>query len=403
MSAALPDQAWLAALAHLPGMWPTRLAAVLDLARGEAGAGPPPPGRAAAEAWERILNGRVMLDPRVRARCGHEPDLVWRQWRTAALESDVARLWQVYRAAAVELHVLGGPGYPACLTADPRPPYLLCSAGSLEALDGPRAAIVGTRRCTTMGREIAAQFGRELAEAGIRVVSGLALGIDGAAHAGALSAHAAPPVGVVAAGLDRPYPARHRRLWQTVALQGVLMSEAPLGTETAPWRFPARNRILAAVADVVVVVESHRTGGSMITADQALGRGVPVLAVPGPIRSVASAGTNHLLREGAPPACDVEDILVALSLDRSARTPTPTLFDTRGGETRPAVHNEVLSALDWTPTSVEVVLGRTGRPLPDVAAALAALEMAGLVRGGAGWWERAGPSASASPAPTVGE
>ena len=136
-------------------------------------------------------------------------------------------------------------------------------------------------------------------------MSGLASGIDAAAHRGALAAGSAPPIGVVGSGLDTVYPRGQERLWRDVASAGVLLSEAPLGGAPERWRFPARNRVIAALADVVVVVESHRRGGSLHTVDEADRRGVEVMAVPGSVRNPAAAGTNELLAEGvrrrAPP------------------------------------------------------------------------------------------------------
>ena len=163
-------------------------------------------------------------------------------------------------------------------------------------------ALVGTRAPTRYGIGVAAQFGADLSAAGVSVVSGLALGIDGAAHEGACGA-GAPPVGVVAGGLDHPYPRRHERLWERVASSGVIVSESPAGVPTEKWRFPVRNRLLAALSDVVVVVESRHHGGSRHTVDAAVDRGVPVGAVPGSIRSATSEGANALLAEGGFPAC----------------------------------------------------------------------------------------------------
>ena len=140
------------------------------------------------------------------------------------------------------------------------------------------------------------------------MVSGLALGIDGAAHEGACGA-GAPPIAVVAGGLDHVYPRRHERLWERVASSGVIVSESPAGVPTEKWRFPVRNRLLAALSDVVVVVESRHHGGSRHTVDAAMDRGVPVGAVPGSIRSATSEGTNALLADGAFPVCSSGDIL----------------------------------------------------------------------------------------------
>ena len=173
---------------------------------------------------------------------------------------------------------------------------------------------MGTRAPTRYGIGVAAQFGADLAAAGVSVVSGLALGIDGAADEGACGA-GAPPIAVVAGGLDHVYPPRHERLWERVASAGVIVSESPAGVPTEKWRFPVRNRLLAALSDVVVVVESRHHGGSRHTVDAAVDRGVPVGAVPGSIRSATSEGTNALLADGAFPVCSSGDILMALALD----------------------------------------------------------------------------------------
>src|SRR5688500_3225369 len=252
-------------------------------------------------------------------------------------------------------------------------------------------------------------LGRGLAAAGVAVVSGLAAGIDAAAHEGALAAHAAAvaagpgraaaPIAVVGSGLDVVYPRRNRRLWGDVARTGVLLSEAPLGAAPEPWRFPLRNRIIAGLADVVVVVESHAHGGSMHTVQAAADRDVPVMAVPGSVRSPSSAGTNRLISDGVPPVLDVDDVLVALSLRsrpgaaRPASPGTSDLDDHPHAHPRPQldpVAAAVLDALDWEPTTTEDVLRRTSITLGPVAAALNRLEMAGLARSRSGTWERTG-------------
>ncbi|MEO7571439.1 MAG: DNA-processing protein DprA, partial [Acidimicrobiales bacterium] len=245
-----------------------------------------------------------------------------------------------------------------------------------------RVAIVGTRRCTGGGAGVARELGRELTEAGVTIVSGLALGIDGAAHRGVLDAGGAP-VGVVGCGLDVVYPSRHRDLWAQVRSAGLLLSEAPLGVRPAAWRFPARNRIIAGLADLVVVVESHAKGGSMHTVREADDRAIQVMAVPGSVRSPSAAGTNQLLAEGCAPVRDATDVLVALGLsvatraadaDRRAK-PDPT------GQT-------VLAAFDWEPATLEHLVVRTGLRLPDLALTLEQLLAAGWVESAGGWYER---------------
>jgi DNA processing protein len=288
------------------------------------------------------------------------------------------------RNTGVAVHRLGDPGYPPTLAGDHQAPRVLFSQGDLGLLDQPTVAIVGTRSATHYGQDVAAELGRELARAGVVVVSGLARGIDGAAHHGALAGGGAPPAGVVASGLDVIYPRRHAWLWDQVATRGVLLSESPLGTAPAPWRFPPRNRIIAALAQVVVVVECHHGGGALHTVEAAAQRSIAVMAVPGSVRSPASAGTNALLADGCQPVRDADDVLAALDLERTGRAaPTPARLRALDDDTAAVLH-----AVDWQPTATDDVMRRTGLGVEQAAAALRGLEDAGLVRAGQGWWER---------------
>jgi DNA processing protein len=359
-----PLEAYAAALAGLPGMGPKRLRALLQR-------------WPADEGWRRVLAGGA----------GFEGDLT-RAWRTAALTTDVAAVWQAHARAGVRVHVVGAEGYPPLLAADHEPPAVLFYRGDPGALHSRRVAIVGTRRCTRYGRDVAEELGRNLAAAGVCVVSGLALGIDGAAHAGALKARGAPPVGVVGSGLDVVYPRRHAELWHAVGNAGLLASEAPMGARPEPWRFPVRNRVMAAVAEVVVVVESHCTGGSRHTVEAAEARDRTVMAVPGSVRSAASAYPNALLADGCAPARDTTDVLVALGL--STATSVPPAADRRP---RPAPAEErVLDALGWEPATLEdVVVGAQITP-GEASVSLSRLQRDGYVSSSGGWWERvAGP------------
>ncbi|NNE12799.1 MAG: DNA-protecting protein DprA, partial [Ilumatobacter sp.] len=231
-----------------------------------------------------------------------------------------------------------------------------------------------------------ADLGRELAEADVAVVSGLARGIDAAAHRGVRAATAgAPPVAVVGCGLDVPYPKAHRDLWEWVASAGLLVSEWPPGVAPHAWRFPLRNRILAALSEVVVVVESRERGGSLITARLAAERGVDVMAVPGSPRSRASLGTNKLLVDGATPVTAVDDVLVALGLDhRRAALP----FDPR--PVPDARQQLVLDACRVEPSNIDMIVGATGLGVTDVAMAAARLERDGWLVEAAGWFEPTG-------------
>ena len=351
------ERPWLVALASLPGMGPARLAIVLD-------------GRSPEEAWAHVRDGAERVPEHVAAR-----------WRERSAVVDVGSLWQAHVDAGVRVLRPGDEGWPAALDDDPEPPALLFARGEpAVAVEGVRVAIIGTRRCSYSGRQVARDLGLELSAAGISVVSGLALGIDGAAHVGALTGGTAP-VGVVATGLDVVYPRRHRELWDAIGAKGLLLSEYPLGVWPERWRFPARNRIIAALADVVIVVESHAVGGSMHTVESALERGRLVMAVPGSVRSPSSAGTNALLAAGSPPARDATDVLVALGLDPEVQHRiAPPAPDGEAGS--------VLEAVGWEPATLEQIADRIGAPLGPVAVHLADLEGTGWVRQQAGWYER---------------
>jgi DNA processing protein len=316
-------------------------------------------------------------------------------WARSGLVGEVGGIWQRHTEHGITVLTADSSAYPDRLAGDPEAPPVLFCQGDPTTLDRhPTVALVGTRSPTRYGIGVAAQFGADLAAAGASVVSGLALGIDGAAHEGAC-ASGAPPVAVVAGGLDDPYPRRHARLWDRVATQGAVFSESPAGIRTERWRFPKRNHLLAALSDVVVVIESRHGGGSMHTVSAALDRGIPVGAVPGSIRSPTSEGTNKLLSEGCFPVCDVTDILVALSL-RGAPVPRPTPPPTPPPTSSPASSAEyvgedriVWDALTHDPSSLDQLIRSTGLELAVLCGGLERLASSGVVReAGGGWWER---------------
>ena len=366
--AELPMEAWLVALASLPAVGPARLRALLA-------AGPP------SEVWADLLGPP---SPALVQAAGKRN--LYEQWQRAAAEQDVAGLWHRHREHGVGVAALGTPGYPAALSSDLDPPAVIFHKGDPGAVNGPRVAIVGTRRCTRYGSDVAFELGRDLAAAGVGVVSGLALGIDAAAHVGALEAGAAPPIAVVGNGLDRVYPERNRKLWRAVATQGVLLGEAPLGAPPERWRFPARNRIIAALADVVVIVESHSSGGAMHTVAEAAARDRAVLAVPGPVRSSASDGCFELLADGCAPCRDADDVLLALGLSGAETRP----LDPR--PTPSAAGQQVLEALGWQPADAEQIRVRAGMDMAKVAGAVEELRAAGWVAVSGRWVERVGLS-----------
>jgi DNA processing protein len=370
----LPAEAFAAALAGLPGMGPARLSAILRA-------------KTAALAWEHVCGGAGWRDADVVAALGPRPGALVARWRQAATEIDPVAIWQTIVDEGIGVAVIGSPAYPPVLAADIEPPGVVFHRGSPDLVAGPRVAVVGTRQCSATGAAIAWELGRNLAAAGVAVVSGLASGIDAAGHRGAVAAigegSAAPPIGVVGSGLDVVYPRGQAELWRAVASQGVLLSEAPLGARPERWRFPARNRIIAALADLVVVVESHRTGGSMHTVDEADRRGIDVMAVPGSVRAPASTGTNGLLAEGRAPVCSADDVLVALGLRPAGRRPRD--------ETRPRPDPDdvpVLDAVGWQPATLDQIGVRTGHDLAVLAPALDRLCESGWVSRRGGWYER---------------
>jgi DNA processing protein len=205
--------------------------------------------------------------------------------------------------------------YPALLGRihDPPPAIFLRGAGEDELLSRAAVAVVGARSCSAYGRSVARSLGRELAAAGLVVVSGMARGIDGEAHRGALESGGAT-IAVLGCGVDRDYPAAHAELARRICERALVVSEYEPGIEPAPWRFPARNRIIAGLCEATVVVEARERSGALITADFALEEGRDVLAVPGEITSALSAGTNALLRLGATPVTCPSDVLELFDL-----------------------------------------------------------------------------------------
>ncbi|QQS25317.1 MAG: DNA-protecting protein DprA [Actinomycetota bacterium] len=367
----LPPEAFAAALAGLPRMTPRRLAALLRWY---------PPEQAYA-----VAVGAAPADPPSRELLAAEG--LGAQWRTAGASVSPAAVWDACERNGIGVTVLGSDAYPAVLAADLDPPAVLFHRGDLAALAARRAGVVGTRRCTSAGRLTAVRLGEGLAAEGVAVVSGLARGVDGAAHRGALSQGGAGPIGVVASGLDVVYPREHANLWAAVAEHGVLLGEAPPGTAPEAHRFPLRNRILAAVCEVIVVVESKSTGGSLITVREALRRDVTVLAVPG-APDAAAAGTNQLLQDGALVALDVADVLIALGLD-ARRAVARLPFDPR--PIPPAFDAGVLAALGPAPSTLDDVVARLDAGLGDVALALGRLEASGWVAVTGGWFESLHP------------
>ncbi len=369
-SAPNDEQLHHVALASLADLGPRRLDRLLaDTADGSA-----------MLAWALLASGKVDS-----TRIGVDPDLAAR-WSRHARALDLDQLRAHVVKSGMEVVDQSSDSWPEQLRNDPEPPRLLFGRGPLGPVT-PSVAIVGTRRCTQYGRRVARQLASDLGARGIGVVSGLALGIDAEAQRAALD-QAGPVIGVVGSGLDVIYPKANHRLWRDIGTVGRLWSECAPGVKPARWRFPARNRLVVALADVVVVVESHVKGGSLHTVDAAIDRDVPVLVVPGPIDSSPSVGTNRLLIQGCAPCTGIDDVLVALGLvDESAvsRAARATLASKRVAVSPAA--QKIVDALGPNAASTSELSLRCGLDVGSVVFAVNELVDAGVVRDVSGWVE----------------
>jgi DNA processing protein len=252
---------------------------------------------------------------------------------------------------------------------DPPRSLYLRGSGEPELLGRRAVGVVGARSCSPYGAQVARMLGRELAAAGLVVVSGLARGIDGEAHRGALES-GGPTVGVLGCGIDRDYPAANASLSRRMEDGGLVVSEYEAGVEPAPWRFPARNRIIAGLCEAVVVVEARERSGALITADFALEEGREVFAVPGEITSALSVGSNALLRLGATPLTGSGDVLEALGIERVEAVTDPDVSKAA---------RRVLDLVRDTPAGADELVARASLEAGAVSVALTELELAGLV------------------------
>jgi DNA processing protein len=331
-------------------------------------------------AWRQVVSDRVSH------ALARVPD---------GLDDQLQSTWHWLQAAPSERAVLalGDTGYPQALLHTPDPPCLLYVQGRLDALATWRVedalAIVGSRNPTPQGRLNAQAFAHALAAAGRCIVSGLALGVDGAAHEGALQAaregHAAQrlfTVAVVGTGLDRVYPRHHQALAAEIVRHGLLLSEYPLGTLPLQANFPRRNRIISGLSQGVLVVEAALESGSLITARQALEQGREVLAIPGSIHSPQSKGCHALIRQGALLVESARDVLDALQgpdpLQRheaAGQVPLPLTDAPEPAQTR----DPLLALLGHDPCSLDALQERSGLQTADLQARLLELELGGEI------------------------
>lgn len=346
-----PEVRDLLALHLVPGLGPRLTAALLERF-GSAG------------AVLRAQPYQLAEVPHIGSKLAHDFHEAMRQ---ADVDAELACMEQ----HGTDLLVEGEPRYPSSLVDIPDPPGLLYLRGSLEDRDARAVAVVGSRTCTAYGRRTAERLGAELARAGYTVVSGLARGIDGSSHRGALQA-GGRTLAVLAGGLSRIYPPEHADLARAVEQSGALLSEAAMRMGPLAGMFPARNRIISGLCRAVVIVEAAEKSGALITAEHAGEQGRTVFAVPGPVDGPASAGTNALIRQGAILCRGVEDILeelegVATGSKRPVAAGPPPGLD--------EIQTPIWQFLAEGPRHIDEIVQHLRLTVPQAAAALLGLEM----------------------------
>jgi len=296
-----------------------------------------------------------------------EPDAL-----AALVETTVSWLASATDDAPRQVLTLGDPSYPSLLLETADPPLLMYLQGDASLLQAPSLAVVGSRNPTPQGRENAHAFSAHLSQAGLTIVSGLALGIDGAAHEGGLSG-AGRTIAVIGTGLDRVYPRRHLELAHRISAQGLMLSEYSLGTPPLPPNFPMRNRIIAGLTRGTLVVEAALQSGSLITARLASEAGRDVFAIPGSIHSPQSRGCHALIKQGAKLVETGQDVLEELPSYR----PPPS--DSAEPPPEKGSSDPLLQALGFDPVTLDALVARTGWPAALLNTRLLELEMEGQV------------------------
>jgi len=362
------ERAYKAALACLPDM------SVLALPRLHGLVGD------AEELWNVLRSG----GPRAAALVGEEKAALWRE---ACRSTEPSEVLEGLKRRGIRVLMPKDAGYPERLREIFDPPYLLFVVGGEPPREAPFVAVVGSRRASDYGRWAAEGLGMELARRGVVVVSGAAYGVDGHAHQGCLK-KGGFTVAVLGCGVDRVYPAGHAGLLARIAGSGCLLSEYPPGTEPLPWRFPHRNRIIAGLSHVVVVVEASCRSGALITAEMALEEGREVMALPGPINSNLCRGSNALIQKGAKLVSCVDDICEEFppGLTWNVETTTPEVRDGPGDLSRG--ENEILELLREGRRKLDWLALKTGEPPGNLLSKLASLTLRGWVAEEAGGWYR---------------
>ncbi len=273
--------------------------------------------------------------------------------------------------------------YPLLLKEIPDPPPILYVKGNLNSLQMPQIAMVGSRNASPVGRETAYAFARQLVQQGLAVTSGLALGIDGAAHAGALAGQG-QTIAVMGTGLDRLYPARHQKLAEQILQQGALVSEFAIGTPPQAENFPRRNRIISGLSMGVLVVEAAIRSGSLITARMALEQGREVFAIPGSIHSTLAKGCNNLLRQGAKLVETAADVIEELGFFGSFYPSETAVSDSGNDFPLDRSYQMLLECVGYEPIGIDAVIVRSGLTAELVCSMLLVLELHGVVETTAG-------------------
>ncbi len=274
------------------------------------------------------------------------------------------------------------PLYPTLLKQIPDPPCVLYVLGNANLtatlLNDPQLGIVGSRNASVYGKEISTSFAKKLASNGLVITSGLASGVDGAAHRGALQADIGSTIAVAACGLDRVYPAEHRQLAEQISQRGLLVSEFPIGTSPMPGHFPRRNRIISGLSLGTLIVEASLKSGSLITARLALEQGREVFAIPGSIHNPLSKGTHNLIRNGAKLVETVEDVLEELKhhIDLNALSSEQNIaVNTQNTLPLDPQHEKILNSMGHEPISIDTLIERCGLEVGEVSSILLILEL----------------------------
>jgi DNA processing protein len=353
------DEAYRAALACLPQMNPLALPRLLQLAGG------------ARKLWEILEAG----GSRGSALVGADKAAAWKDH---CRRTEPSRVLASLNQRGIRVMVPGDESYPERLRSIYDPPALLFAVGEELPGDAPCVAVVGARKASSYGRWAAETIGEELARRGVVVVSGAAYGVDGHAHLGCLKAGGFT-VAVLGCGIDRVYPPEHAGLLRRITSSGCLLSEYHPGDGPLPWRFPHRNRIIAGLSHAVVVVEASRKSGALITADMALEEGREVMAVPGPIGSALSQGTNQLIQKGAKLVMAVEDICEELPFACLPQAERPGGVARCGGEGPNPRESACIELLQGEPRGLDWLVARTAIAPAELLACLTAMSFRGWV------------------------